>query len=332
MRFAFIDALRGIAAASVALFHIFPFAGIDDFPVIKHGWLGVPVFFVISGFVICYTLRDAVVTWGYAGNYALRRSIRLDPPYWACIILTLSVHALLYSVLPTPSDSLRFPSWKSLLAHAFYLQHFLGFDDISGGFWSLCIEVQFYLFMLLSAALFRRFPYATVAVFFALFSVATFAFDASIKNSWHILWNNESSMFPMFTLFGLGISACLWVIGRTKTPFVICSVLVAAKLIWMPQPTQIVGLLTAFAIAAVGSRPMGTNPIFQGLGKISYSLYLMHWPVGYFCSLAGKRVGLDSTGRLLFSVVASLIAATLVYYAVERPSVRLAMRLKSHGA
>lgn len=328
MRFAFIDALRGIAAVSVSLFHIFPFAGMDDFPVVKHGWLGVPVFFVISGFVICYTLRDAVVTWRYAGNYALRRSIRLDPPYWTCILLMLSVRALLQSVLATPSDSLAFPGWKSLLSHAFYLQRFFGFSDISGGFWSLCIEVQFYLFMLLTAACFRRFPYATVTALFSLFSAATFGFDASTENPPHILWDDYASMFPMFTLFGLGITACLWVIGRTQAPFVICSTLMLAKLVWLPHPTQIVGLLTALAIVAVGTRPVGNNPILQGLGKISYSLYLMHWPVGYFCSLAGKRIGFDSVGRLVLSIVASLLVAIVVYLAVERPSVRLASQLK----
>jgi hypothetical protein len=91
-RSTFIDALRGIAAFSVACYHITRWSygslqepASDFIPSIlqvwfDHGWVGVQVFFVISGFVIAYSVRNARITPGYLANYVLRRSIRLDPP------------------------------------------------------------------------------------------------------------------------------------------------------------------------------------------------------------------------------------------------------------
>ena len=86
-RSTFVDALRGIAALSVACYHIFRYGPLPELadPVVPgilklwfdHGWMGVQVFFVISGFVIAYSVRNARITPGYVGNYAFRRSIRL---------------------------------------------------------------------------------------------------------------------------------------------------------------------------------------------------------------------------------------------------------------
>src|SRR5262245_44222872 len=96
-RFVFIDGLRGIAALSVVLYH-FNEAVIRQSArwvphvveaVLHRGFLGVEIFFVISGFVIAFSVRDGNYTPGYLFRFCLRRSIRLDPPYWATIALEL---------------------------------------------------------------------------------------------------------------------------------------------------------------------------------------------------------------------------------------------------
>src|SRR5262249_4648137 len=112
-RLVFIDALRGIAALAVAAYHIErygplakPASRIIAAPIantIRYGWMGGEVFFVISGFVIAYSLRNAWMTPGYLGNYALRRSIRLDPPYWFTIAFALALHFLGPRLLHVPS-------------------------------------------------------------------------------------------------------------------------------------------------------------------------------------------------------------------------------------
>src|SRR3954463_4542996 len=101
-RFVFVDALRGLAALWVALFHFTIWykavpAAAHAWPTLRDlfeavawkGYLGVDVFFVISGFVIAYSLRGAPPTLRFAGNFALRRSLRLDPPYWSAMLLSM---------------------------------------------------------------------------------------------------------------------------------------------------------------------------------------------------------------------------------------------------
>jgi peptidoglycan/LPS O-acetylase OafA/YrhL len=88
-RFKFVDALRGIAAVSVVLFHLKEGKHIPNLyalmpkwlqTLFDHGVLGVSIFFVLSGFVIAHSLYKQHVTLRLAGRFMLRRSIRLDPP------------------------------------------------------------------------------------------------------------------------------------------------------------------------------------------------------------------------------------------------------------
>src|SRR5207244_3567232 len=109
-RFLFLDSLRGLAALSVALFHCFnhwvspihdQLALVLPRPVqvlLEHADLGVEIFFVLSGFVIAHSLFGHAVTPRFAGNFALRRSLRLDPPYWTMILISV---AWPYLLMPT---------------------------------------------------------------------------------------------------------------------------------------------------------------------------------------------------------------------------------------
>src|SRR6202034_3483428 len=91
-RLAFIHGLRGIAALAVALFHCYDSTPVADHVmatipsfvdfVIRRGFLGVDLFFVISGFVISLTLYRRLSTLSEFGRFFLRRQLRLDPPYW----------------------------------------------------------------------------------------------------------------------------------------------------------------------------------------------------------------------------------------------------------
>jgi peptidoglycan/LPS O-acetylase OafA/YrhL len=173
-RSTYIDALRGIAAFSVACYHINRYGPLWEaasrfIPGLLQfwfdlGWMGVQVFFVISGFVIAYSVRNARITPGYLANYVLRRSIRLDPPYWTTILFVLAMHAVLYlhlgfeSPLDVPTKLQPGLSWRLIGAHLLYLQNILGYDNLSAGFWTLCIEVQFYLLYVTGIGIAQRFP------------------------------------------------------------------------------------------------------------------------------------------------------------------------------
>src|SRR5579872_6053614 len=240
-RSTFIDALRGIAALGVACYHIdrygpLPEAAGKFIPlslqaVLDHGWIGVQVFFVISGFVIAYSVRSARVTPGYLANYALRRSIRLDPPYWSTIAFVLLLHAVLHlhlgfdSPLDVPTRLEPELSWKLVGSHLLYLQNIIpGYDNLSAGFWTLCIEVQFYVVCIAGLGIAQRFPARNrrspsdagatglLVVFLPLALLSLFEWNRTVGGL--SVYDNDMWIIRFFSMFFLG-SAAWWALdGR----------------------------------------------------------------------------------------------------------------------
>ena len=124
-RLPFIDALRGIAALWVVIFHIGEGRQVAslqaalpswlDLAVFKAGHFGVPIFFVLSGFVIALSIGTDRVTFGYTGRFALRRAIRLDLPYWASIAITLAFASVKAQL--RPDTGLPVATFRQVLAH-----------------------------------------------------------------------------------------------------------------------------------------------------------------------------------------------------------------------
>jgi peptidoglycan/LPS O-acetylase OafA/YrhL len=146
-----LDGLRGIAALWVVFYHLWGAIqerNVDWVPgaisgFLHAGWLGVDIFFVLSGFVITHSVANIRVTPTFVPKFILRRSIRIDPPYWAAIGLAIAFMILKNTFFPAASVPL--PSFMEIVAHIFYLQDLLGFGNISSVFWTLCLEFQFYL-------------------------------------------------------------------------------------------------------------------------------------------------------------------------------------------
>src|SRR5688572_7651216 len=115
-RFAFLDALRGLAALGVMAYHIeryepepqvshIALPGLVD-ATVQFGWIGVQFLLVISGFVIAASFRDTRATASSMGNFLLRRFIRLTPPYWITLLVVLLLHQTAVSLhwFPSPID------------------------------------------------------------------------------------------------------------------------------------------------------------------------------------------------------------------------------------
>ncbi|HLJ10386.1 MAG TPA: acyltransferase [Planctomycetaceae bacterium] len=374
-RSTFIDALRGIAALGVACYHIdrygpLPEAAGKFIPlslqaVLDHGWIGVQVFFVISGFVIAYSVRSARVTPGYLANYALRRSIRLDPPYWSTIAFVLLLHAVLHlhlgfdSPLDVPTKLEPALSWQLLASHLFYLQNILDYDNLSAGFWTLCIEVQFYLLYVVGQGIAQRFPHRNrhtpadaspiglIVVFAPLALLSLFVWNRGI-DLWDRPFDNEMWIIRFFCMFFLGASAWWALDGRIpRWLFWLYAAAFASRILLQAQwsgwsDDLTIGLSAALAAglstyAAGRLGRLGTwldYGVLQYLGRISYSLYLIHFPMSHVVTTLGSQVLGENPGPalatlwLVLALVASLGAAHLLYRFVEAPSVRLAARLK----
>jgi peptidoglycan/LPS O-acetylase OafA/YrhL len=385
-RSTFIDALRGIAAFGVACYHIAryepaPQASRELIPTFlqvwfDHGWMGVQVFFVISGFVIAYSVRNARVTPGYLGNYALRRSIRLDPPYWTTILFVLLLHAIMHlhlgfdSPLDVPSKLEPALSWQLIASHLLYLQNILHYDNLSAGFWTLCIEVQFYLLYVVGQGIAQRFPYrgrqstadagpiGRLVVFAPLAMASLFVWNMDCEPGNNFAWKlfvtgpgGDMWVTRFFCMFFLGASAWWALDGRIPSivfwmyVFALVGriVMQAGRAGWSDDLT--VGL-TAALVAGVAIYSAGRLGrlgtwldfrVLQYLGRISYSLYLIHFPMSHVVTTLGTQVSGTSpspavaTLWLLIALAASLAAAHVMYVFIEAPSVRLAARFKRPG-
>ena len=187
-RFLFVDGLRGIAAMLVVLGHFrgavnetavseWIWSPIETF--FSYGYLGVDIFFVISGFVISYSVRNADHTPGFLFRFGLRRSIRLDPPYWLTIFLELILIKLGLLIFPHLDSS--FPSLEKILAHFIYMQNLLGYGNILAVFWTLCYEVQFYLVFVSFLVLLRnlRGSFSDKSIRISVICVGVFSFIVS---------------------------------------------------------------------------------------------------------------------------------------------------------
>jgi peptidoglycan/LPS O-acetylase OafA/YrhL len=377
-RATYIDALRGVAALGVACYHITRYEPVAQSSrelipqalqaCFDHGWIGVQVFFVISGFVIAYSVRDAWVTPAYLGNYALRRSIRLDPPYWTTILYVLLLHAVLHlhlgfdSPLDVPSKLEPSLSWPLLASHLLYLQNILHYDNLSAGFWTLCIEVQFYLLYVVGQGIAQRIasrggnaataasPAALMVVFAPLALGSLFAWNGTAGGQ--AVYDNDMWIVRFFCMFFLGVAAWWAIDGRIpRAGFWIYAVAFAVRIVLQAQregwsDDLTVGLSAALAagvstyvVGRLGHLPTLLNyGVLQYLGRISYSLYLVHFPTSHIVTTLGWQVSDNApppavaTAWLVLALVASIAVAHVIYVCVEAPSVRLAARFKRRPA
>ncbi|MEP3605002.1 MAG: acyltransferase, partial [Gilvibacter sp.] len=134
------DGLRGFAALWVVLFHIWGAVQRRDTEWVPHvierffdlGFLGVDIFFVLSGFVITYSLIGKPIDYYFVPKFIMRRSIRIDPPYWATIALAIAFLATKNILFSEHQE--RLPRFENIVIHVFYLQDLLDYPAISSVF------------------------------------------------------------------------------------------------------------------------------------------------------------------------------------------------------
>jgi peptidoglycan/LPS O-acetylase OafA/YrhL len=177
-----LDGLRGIAILVVLLYHFAPLSGPLHFllPVLSVGWIGVNLFFVLSGYLITGILLDSVGQPAYYRNFIVRRSLRIFPLYYASLVL--------YAVLISYPHAVRWADfvharWGWYLVYLgnvkVFLDNYLPPGYILTPLWSLQVEEQFYLtFPLLvyvvSRATLKRILVGSMILAFALRIALTF--------------------------------------------------------------------------------------------------------------------------------------------------------------
>jgi peptidoglycan/LPS O-acetylase OafA/YrhL len=339
-RMLFPDGLRGIAAMLVILPHAVGLLAYWSAPsaftrmiiqAAPFGSCGVQIFFVLSGFVIAYTLRNAKFSPRYVGNFILRRSIRLDPPYWTAIVIYLGFITLRHHMGHEP---LLYPSAAKLLAHLFYAQDVLGYGDINVVFWTLCIEIQFYVVFVVLLwsvqALWRT--GSRRAPFVGLF-VLSLAWPAGLLS--HGFY--AGSFLPHW--YGFLAGAVIWWTVGGESPYWAGYSAIAALGLIAAATQDAAPLMVGVAAGALllssyrGNlyRWLRQRP-FQLLGRLSYCIYLIHVPIGMILLGALVRVA-PSHEIVSYLFVAALVLVTIgfayaMHQLVEVPALRWARYLK----
>lgn len=308
-----IDALRGLASFSVCWFHLTngtPTFLQDGYLKSSgaYGWVGVEVFFVISGFIIPFTLWQSDYSMRSYGRFILKRVVRLDPPYLLSILLVI---ALAYASLLYPDFRGKSPSYSlpQILLHLGFLNVFFGYPWINIIYWSLALEFQYYLLIGLI------FPLLVSNKIVVRFGTVLFLWLVSY---W---WSNERFVFAWLPLFLLGVIAFYYKVGLLGNGGLVVGIALFTIYTYLMVGVVIatVVLLASILILFVEIK----SRLLKLLGEISYSLYLVHVPIGgriINLSLRYADSTLEKVISLLVALAVSLCAAYLFYRAIELPS------------
>ncbi|HYC06076.1 MAG TPA: acyltransferase [Azospirillaceae bacterium] len=362
------DFLRALAILLVMVWHL-PRAAVPEWlaPVKPFGWIGVDLFFVLSGYLIGSQLL-APVARGEAPDlraFYIRRATRILPPF----LLVLA----LYALVPAARDQPEIPPvWRFLT----FTMNF-GLDiRVTGAFshaWSLCVEEHFYLVLPALVLLLRRWrtPWPAVAL------VAGMLIGGMVLRG--VIWQEaigtrlaagdskgifyeylEALYYPTYTrldglLMGVLLAALirfrpdLWNRIARPLPLLLAGLAVTwaaldlcagrAELAGTPAPMPAMGLaasILAFPLLSLGFALLLAAGIAPGngldrrrlpgvafLALISYSLYLVHKPVMQLDRLLFGAEALQGNAGVAIYWSTSIAAAALMWWAVERPALKL---------
>lgn len=347
-----IDGLRFLAIATVILFHAStyynhksPFAPAEPdawfMSVCRHGYVGVMLFFAISGFVLALPFAQ----WRLQGAkpislkaYFLRRLTRLEPPY----LLTLTAVAAVLLLQRSAGLSEILPHWG---ASAVYLHNLIYGQPstLVGVAWSLEIEIQFYL---LAPLLFRVFTirqqparYALYVGAMVLFSCFSYRFDPEVSGF--------KTLAGYFQYFCAGILLADWyttnpspaslrLLEKWFLPQLLGVILLILLLTSDLNHSLAVRLWYPFAIigfyALVLRNPfwqkIGSTPWLVTIGGMCYSIYLWHYLLISRMGAYSLRwhfsdgYGLDFLIQLCLWVTGILLFSSLFFYFIEKPCMR----------
>jgi len=275
--------------------------------IITYGQQGVAVFFVISGFVIPYSLWNA----GYAlrdfFRFLLRRIARIDPCYCVVILICLTYYCDWSNI-----------NWKQFAFHFFYLIPFSKYTWYVGVFWTLAIEFQYYLIIGLIFAWLKKGNIYVVCA--ALMLAACIGYFIPLDKAY-------SYIIMHLHYFVIGILCFLYKIDRISLRAV--HVLLAFILVYLcvrvSNVTGVAGYVPGVLILHANFKTRLTD----FFSKISYSLYLIH---SFASDIVLKMLGnyhlMNRYFLFLILMLGDIFAAYLLYVVIERPSLKLSKKIK----
>ncbi|WPP01467.1 acyltransferase family protein [Pseudomonas sp. HR96] len=336
-----INALRAFAVVSVMLYHF-------RIPGFNGGFIGVDVFFVISGFLMTKIIANGLE----AGNFSLlgfyaSRARRLLPA-----LIGLCTGLLLLGFCLLPGDDLR-ELIRTLKGTLVFLSNF-SFAEAGGYFdtplqgnwllhtWSLSVEWQFYLlYPILMTMLYQRFQAKGLLVVLTIAAAISFAASVQISNSnpvfafymlptraWEMLAGGLVFLLPLrLSRPAMRTSATIGLLALSGGV-----VTFSEQDLWPGYLALVPVLGTVLLLYGQASSRLFENRLILFTGTISYSVYLWHWPVVVLLYMCGL---LNSPAHLAGGIVLSLVLGSLSFLTVETRTKRgqsPAQSLAKHAA
>lgn len=333
-RLAFIDALKAIASQLIVLHHLAFYGPMSDVaqqlaPTLI-SWLSqdariaVQVFLVIGGFLAAKALAPAGLLVSAAPlGLIKKRYLKLVIPYLAAVLLSILCAAVARGLVDHDSipDA---PTARQILAHAVLLQNILDFDSLSAGVWYIAIDFQLFTLLLCTLWLARS-TTGIAAQRFGVILVSALALASLLYFNRDSQWDNWALYF--FGAYGLG-SLSYWISeSRRQYWLALMTAIVVAVLLVDFRSRIAVALLTALALGIsrraglMESWPKGR--ILAYLGKISYSVFLAHFPVilvinAVFSRIAPHNPAANAAGIVLAWAASIAVGAAFFRYVESR--------------
>jgi len=319
-----LDLLRFIAAFSVVLFHygfrghaadgLSPLATPWLAPAAKYGFLGVDLFFLISGFVILMSAAG-----GSKRQFVVSRLVRLYPAFWICCTATFVI-----SLLVGP---MRHVSLREYLLNMTMLGSFVGVREVDSVYWSLGVEIQFYALVFLGLLL-RQINHAgrLLGIWLALYVASTihpikfvsflliphFAPYFIAGATFFLISRDGVSLYKLAVIavcYGLiihnNVRALADLTGHYHTAF---SPLVMGAVV--------AGFFAIFFLISTGMTARFARRRWVAVGALTYPVYLIHQNVGF--GLFNLGFGHVNAHLLMWGVVALMLAAAYLVNRAER--------------
>lgn len=327
-----IDGIRAVAVLLVLLFHFRIVPG-------SVGFIGVDIFFVISGYLITGILfRDLESERFKFLEFYVRRIRRLAPAFFFVIFLTVSIG--LWLLFPSDFQQLS----KQVLSAQFYISNFYFWKNVNYfgitaeaspllHSWSLAVEEQFYLFfpilLLFIHRYFRKYFWEVLCVLGLFSLVLGFVFSGLKPGfSFYLLPTRAWELILGALIVPLELH---WMHnGNARLAIAVASVglLLVALFSYHPDiafPGYFAMLPTMAAAGLLFSGNFGGNIVSKclsirpltAIGKISYPLYLVHWPLHVFAVIYFAKA--YTWNYRFFAFLASILLATLIYWLIENP-------------